>query len=181
MDDLGPAPGGMPEGPDAMGDPGMMPPPDDGIGPDMGEPDDMGNPDMGMDMPNDNGDAEKNRIQKDVGKLTDKIRKYNKSGKYDEEFMDWIDGMIESAIDGDDEDMPDDGGMEEPEGDMPPEEPNQPKPQMESRRRNINRVVNEIVDSIINNKPREERGTKRHNKHIENDSVSVDNPFVSHR
>jgi hypothetical protein len=64
---------GMPEGPDTMGGPGMMPPPADGMGTDIGGPDDMGGPDdigntdIGMDTPNEGGDAEKNRIQKDVG------------------------------------------------------------------------------------------------------------------
>ena len=178
MDEMPPMPlDGMMGGPGPdMQDPGMMPPPEDGM-----NPDDMGAPDMGM--PDDGGDAEKNRIQKDVGKLTDRIRKYNKSGKYDEEFMDWIDGMIESAIDGDDDDM------EEPAGDenMPPEggaqpDGNQPAPpQMESRRRNIYRIVNEIVDSMIDNKKREDKKTKRGNPDIENDYITVDNPFVANR
>ncbi len=158
-----------------MGDMPPMPPMND---PNMGAPEDIGAPDAGApDMEGDSEGGAGGDVKKYSGELSQALNSYNEENPSDEEKINkYAINMIAAQVadylsdkdkrnvikklQGQEDDMSSD---EQPQNDdmggMPPMDEN--------------RIVQEIVDDLVNG-----RHTKRNERSITNGEISKDNPFV---
>ena len=158
-----------------MGDMPPMPPMND---PNLGAPEDMGAPDAGApDMEGDSEGGAGGDVKKYSGELSQALNSYNEENPSDEEKINkYAINMIAAQVadylsdkdkrnvikklQGQEDDMSSD---EQPQNDdmggMPPMDEN--------------RIVQEIVDDLVNG-----RHTKRNERSITNGEISKDNPFV---
>ena len=188
----------------SMPEPSMPEPPMDGApegGMDMGNENPMGGqgkmPEPPMDEPsmdgapeggeeNFEGEDKKKEIQKLAGELSELLHTYNEENGEDEELNKYVKGMIEAQTDGegDDEEIPEDEGMEgeddmeeEPMEDTPPqpEEDSQPEaPKMEGRRLTKKQPREEFADMA---KKEKDVDNLRLDKKI-NKNASKNSPFT---